>query len=146
MPAGAKHSRSNVKHEKAATKKRKFTERFERKRRAQTIERSRILSLPEYGGIGLYRELGGRSSALDRIRADTAFVSQLRPVDARFPGHTLLSAHPIPTLGGTLFTSCGYQNGDVSGAFRCQALHQRGRPGSVIFLMLPDLSTAPMTD
>jgi hypothetical protein len=113
VPAGAKHSRSNVRHEKAATKKRKVTERFEKKRRTQTIRRSRILSIPEYGGIALVRECGGHSNTVNQAQADAAFASQLKPLSARFPGHSLLSAHPIPSLGRTLFTSCGYQNGDV---------------------------------
>ncbi|RYZ98666.1 MAG: hypothetical protein EOP11_20340, partial [Proteobacteria bacterium] len=63
-----KYTKSNVRHEKQVAKRRKLEQRHEKKRQAQTIKRSRLLSIPEYAGVGLHREIGGRSSALAQFR------------------------------------------------------------------------------
>jgi len=102
-----KYTKSNVRHEKQVAKRRKIEKRDEEKRLAQTIKRSRLLSLPEYAGVGLHREMGGRSLALDGMQADDAFVSQLRYEDVFKSNNTVLNAHPRPSSGQTVMTLTG---------------------------------------
>jgi hypothetical protein len=101
-----KYTKSNVRHEKQVAKRRKIERRDEEKRQAQTIKRSRLLSIPEYAGVGLHREIGGRSSILDSMHADDAFVSQLRYQDvfASEIDIPILNAHPCPLSDRTLVT------------------------------------------
>jgi hypothetical protein len=109
-----KYTKSNVRHEKQVAKRRKIERRDEEKRQAQTIKRSRLLSIPEYAGVGLHRETGGRSRALDGIHADDAFVSQLRYQDvfvSELPT-PILNAHPCPLSDRTLVTRT-----DASGSY-----------------------------
>lgn len=88
-------------------KKRKVEQRDQKKRQAQTIKRSRLLSVPEYAGVGLHRETGVRSLTVDRAHADEAFVSQLRYEDVYIASSTVLSAHPLPSSSRTLLTEVG---------------------------------------
>jgi len=92
-------------------KKRKIEQRDQKKRQAQTIKRSRLLSIPEYAGVGLHRETGVRSLTVDRAHADEAFVSQLRYEDVYIAHGTVLSAHPIPSSSHTLLTQVGGRDG-----------------------------------
>jgi hypothetical protein len=101
-----KYTKSNVRHEKQVAKRRKLEQRDQETRQAQTIKRSRLLSIPEYAGVGLHREIGGRSSARDESHADDAFVSQLRYQDV-FVSEIdipILNAHPCPLSDRTLVT------------------------------------------
>jgi len=95
-----------VRYEKQVAKKRKIEQRDQRKRQAQTIKRSRLLSIPEYAGVGLHRETGVRSLTVDRAHADEAYVSQLRYEDVCPPQHesTMLSAYSLPSSSHTLIT------------------------------------------
>lgn len=107
-------------------KKRKVEQRDQKKRQAQTIKRSRLLSIPEYAGIGLHRETGVRSLPVDRAHADEAFVSQLRYEDVYTAHGTVLSAHALPSSSHTLLTQVGGQDrsyiistgGDISHSSR----------------------------
>jgi hypothetical protein len=96
-----------VRYEKQVAKKRKVEQRDQKKRQAQTIKRSRLLSIPEYAGVGLHREIGIRSLTVDRAHADEAFVSQLRYEDIYTTPGTVLSAHPLPSSSQTLLTQAG---------------------------------------
>jgi hypothetical protein len=115
-----------VRYEKQVAKKRKVEQRDQKKRQAQTIKRSRLLSIPEYAGIGLHRETGVRSLTVDRAHADEAFVSQLRYEHVYAAHATVLSAHPLPSSSSTLFTQVGGQehsyifsvDGDISHSSR----------------------------
>jgi hypothetical protein len=115
-----------VRYEKQVAKKRKVEQREQKKRQAQTIKRSRLLSIPEYAGIGLHRETGVRSLTIDRAHADEAFVSQLRYEDVYTAHGTVLSAHPLPSSSSTLLTQVGGQessyifstDGDISHSSR----------------------------
>jgi hypothetical protein len=95
-----------VRYEKQVAKKRKIEQRDQKKRQAQTIKRSRLLSIPEYAGVGLHRETGVRSLTVDRAHADEAFVSQLRYEDVYTAQHEgiVRSAHSLPTSSCTLIT------------------------------------------
>lgn len=93
-----------MRYEKQAAKKRKVEQRDQQKRQAQTIKRSRLLSIPEYAGVGLHRETGVRSLTVDRAHADEAFVSQLRYENVYTAHGTVLSAHPLPSTSHTLLT------------------------------------------
>lgn len=93
-----------MRYEKQVAKKRKIEQRDQKKRQAQTIKRSRLLSIPEYAGVGLHRETGVRSLTVDRAHADEAFVSQLRYEDVYTAQDTMLSAHSLPTSSHTLMT------------------------------------------
>ncbi|KAM0690794.1 hypothetical protein Q7P36_009563 [Cladosporium allicinum] len=101
-----KYTKSNVRHEKQVAKRRKLEQRHEKKRQAQTIKRSRLLSIPEYAGVGLHREIGGRSSALDGVHADDAFISQLQYQDIFVSGLAMpiVSAHTCPSINSTILT------------------------------------------
>jgi len=99
-----KYTKSNVRHEKQVAKKRKIEQRDQEKRQAQTIKRSRLLSLPEYAGVGLHREMGGRSLALDGVQADDAFVSQLRYQDMYVSDNPVLNVHASPSSNQTIVT------------------------------------------
>lgn len=101
---GEKYTKSNVRHERQVAKKRKVEQRAEKKRQAQTIQRSKLLAFPEYAGIGLGREVGSRPHAINRIQADEAFVSQLRFKNLLSSRHQVLSAHPMPSCDATLIT------------------------------------------
>lgn len=111
LETGQKYTQSNVRYEKQVAKKRKIEQRDQKKRQAQTIKRSRLLSIPEYAGVGLHRETGVRSLTVDRAHADEAFVSQLRYEDVYIAHGTVLSAHPIPSSSHTLLTQVGGRNG-----------------------------------
>lgn len=100
-----------MRYEKQVAKKRKIEQRDQKKRQAQTIKRSRLLSIPEYAGVGLHRETGIRSLTVDRAHADEAFVSQLRYEDVHTAHGTVLSAHPIPSSSHTLLTQVGGRDG-----------------------------------
>lgn len=91
-------------------KKRKVEQRDQQKRQAQTIKRSRLLSIPEYAGVGLHRETGVRSLTVDRAHADEAFVSQLRYENVYTAHGTVLSAHPLSSTSHTLLTQVGGQD------------------------------------
>lgn len=109
-------------------KKRKVEQRDQQKRQAQTIKRSRLLSIPEYAGVGLHRETGVRSLTVDRAHADEAFVSQLRYENVYTAHSTVLSAHPLPSTSHTLLTQVGGQDssyifstdGDISHSLRAR--------------------------
>lgn len=115
-----------MRYEKQVAKKRKVEQRDQKKRQAQTIKRSRLLSVPEYAGVGLHRETGVRSLTVDRAHADEAFVSQLRYEDVYTARGTVLSAHPLPSSSQTLLTQVGGQDssyifsteGDISHSSR----------------------------
>lgn len=115
-----------MRYEKQVAKKRKIEQRDQKKRQAQTIRRSRLLSIPEYAGVGLHRETGVRSLTVDRAHADEAFVSQLRYEDVYTAHGTVLSAHAIPSSSHTLLTQvngrdCSYifsTDGDISHSSR----------------------------
>lgn len=107
LEANQKYTKSNVRYEKQVAKKRKVEQRDQKKRQAQTIKRSRLLSIPEYAGVGLHREIGVRSLTVDRAHADEAFVSQLRYEDVYTAQGTVLSAHPLPSSSHTLLTQVG---------------------------------------
>lgn len=111
LETGQKYTQSNVRYEKQVAKKRKIEQRDQKKRQAQTIKRSRLLSIPEYAGVGLHRETGVRSLTVDRAHADEAFVSQLRYEDVYIAHGTVLSAHPIPSSSHTLLTQVGGRDG-----------------------------------
>ncbi|KAM0711209.1 hypothetical protein Q7P35_001948 [Cladosporium inversicolor] len=105
LETGQKYTKSNVRYEKQVAKKRKIEQRNQKKRQAQTIKRSRLLSIPEYAGVGLHRETGVRSLTVDRAHADEAFVSQLRYEDVyALQGGNALSAHSLATSSHTLIT------------------------------------------
>jgi hypothetical protein len=102
-----KYTKSNVRHEKQVAKRRKIEQRDQEKRQAQTIKRSRLLSIPEYAGVGLHREIGARSSVRDGLQADDAFVSQLRYQDvfkSAISDMPILSAHACPSINQTILT------------------------------------------
>lgn len=132
-----KYTKSNVRHEKQVAKRRKIERRDEEKRQAQTIKRSRLLSIPEYAGVGLHRETGARSSVRDGLQADNAFVSQLRYQDV-FVSEIdipILNAHPCPLSHRTLVTrldthvSYVYSSpGDISHTSSTQHHDVTGRP------------------
>jgi len=119
-----------VRYEKQVAKKRKIEQREQKKRQAQTIKRSRLLSIPEYAGVGLHRETGVRSLTVDRAHADEAFVSQLRYEDVYTAQHevTVLSAHSLPSSAYTLVTPASRMgnssllaiSGDISHSSRDQ--------------------------
>lgn len=115
---GAKYTKSNVRHERQAAKKRKVEQRADKKRQAQTIKRSRLLALPQYAGLGLHREVGVRSHASDLIHADEAFISQLRYEHLHSAQSTVLSAHAIPSSKQTLLTQI-VTNASISGDVTC---------------------------
>lgn len=99
-----KYTKSNVRHEKQVAKRRKIERREQEKRQAQTIKRSRLLSIPEYAGVGLHREIGTRSLAVDGLQADDAFISQLQYQDVFVSPLTVLNAHPCPSSSQTVLT------------------------------------------
>jgi hypothetical protein len=132
-----KYTKSNVRHEKQVAKRRKLERRDQEKRQAQTIKRSRLLSIPEYAGVGLHREIGGRSSALDGVHADDAFVSQLRYQDV-FRSEIAIpisNAHPCPLSNRTIVTRVDTNNsyiysspGDISNTSSTHRHDATGRP------------------
>ncbi|OQN99900.1 hypothetical protein B0A48_14105 [Cryoendolithus antarcticus] len=94
VPPNARYSKSNVKYEQDAVKKRKLDHQFRAKQAAQTIERSRILGDATYGGL-LSRETGtAPGPGLCQASVDRIQVSHLtrQDVEVRIP--SLFAIHP----------------------------------------------------
>ncbi|KAK6414580.1 hypothetical protein LTR95_017705 [Oleoguttula sp. CCFEE 5521] len=91
VPPNARYSKSNVKYEQDAVKKRKLGHQFRTKQAAQTIQRSKILSNATYGGR-LAREVG---TGPCQASADETHISHLTRQDVQIQVPSLFAVHPM---------------------------------------------------